>query len=109
MELTYVHKLMLDILTNSVKPIERRQISRQLGVTDDVMRQLKRDLINEGYAIGSHHKHGYFIIRTDADLELALDEMRRKARTMSIRANKIHQNYAMSVGRKINKQLNLFV
>lgn len=108
MVLEKIHQDVLDFLTGSPTPVKRHIIGNALFISDDMLRQVKRDLIALGHPIGSHHEHGYFLIRTDADLELALDEFKKKARTLTIRANQINKNFCKSIGRTPNEQLQLF-
>lgn len=66
-------------------------LSRLTGISDRTMRMI----ISEMPEIGSCHRRGYFLIRTEADLKDSTSDLRSKAKSIFKRAEQQHTNFGM--------------
>lgn len=82
-------------------------ISQYEPITDRKMRLLIAELIEDGEPIMSSEK-GYSLIRNEADLKNAIDYLKVKAKSISVRANMLLRNWNRNHQSKpINHQISL--
>lgn len=62
------------------------------GVSD---RQMRKIIAEEMPQVGSCHRRGYFLIRTEADLKDSISDLRSKAKSIFKRAEQQHTNFGM--------------
>jgi hypothetical protein len=93
-------KIKTDILTKleTESPVKRLMLLKYLTqcghiITDRQMRKtIEEMIIKDGCRIGSHNSKGYFIIKSENELDEALKDLRTKAKSLFNRASKLVTN-----------------
>jgi hypothetical protein len=75
------------------------------GYADVMFRSYVKELIMEGSAIGTSARYGYYWITNEEDLLEALKELETKAKSISIRKNKLKETVEHQLGRQIQLPL----
>lgn len=70
---------------------KRAELVKLLNIPDRQLRLLVADMPE----VGSSHKRGYFLIQTEQDLSDSIKDLRSKARSIFIRAEKQHANFGV--------------
>ena len=77
-----------------------------IKITDRQLRAAVEDLVmTDGCCIASTD-HGYHLIKNIHDLNEAVEYLRKKARPIAIRANKLITNYQDAYGEQLNISFN---
>jgi len=72
-------------------------IAEGIKIKDSDMRRIIKEMVDEGFLLGSHNAYGYFIIETQDDLNIALSELESKARSLFVRASRIKNSFSQKI------------
>ena len=74
-----------------------------LGLKERTLRKIIEQMVKEGYAVGSCHRRGYFLIRNQQDFDDAFGDLKARYKSLIERANALHKSFY-----KTEMQLSLF-
>lgn len=93
-------------------PIKRKDLLELLQptypwLTDRMLRKEVASLIKDGACIASGN-NGYSIINTYSEMDTAVEYMKKKSKSIAIRANTLIHNWNNSHLREIDQQFKMF-